>query len=653
MAPQYKPTEIDSVRFDSLEELDSWADSHDQDVLDKFRLSRELYSNYRRTKPSSNLANEPKVVVCHDYKGNYLNDEDNSPIGYFPHKDGFHYFLQFPSLVDVFIYFSHTKISVPPVSWTNALHKQGILSLGTVIFEGVHQQTQLESFIERTNDGKFKYVEYLVLLAKHYGFDGWLINIETYFPKHIDAPEIVKFVESLKAEFHVFNPDSKIIWYDSYISKINRIAYQNGVNEYNYDHFESSDLFFTNYWWDENTLRDNVLNVGLQGIRKKVFVGIDVWGRGSKIGSGGFESGLAMKFIKLYSSNIGLFAPAWTYEHFNKEDFIMNDQQFWIEGITNSNRNGSVSTYVEHYLTPVYINDSQVVFYTNFSQGEGLKYFSNGHKIFDKPWVNVDLQQVTPSYLKLQQLEISKEDAFNGGSSLKVMIQKSVENSSKSNIIKLFDFNNDLISKNLNISVSFKYIDEAVKNDLALSLEITYTIERRYKTISKVREGVYRVPLAISSNWKSLDTTFPLPRLQLREHFVLTGARINWIPNEISESGTHVYNQSNQSWIVVSGYNDINKKYEFLIGDILIEGSDSTTKDINAVTKVKTEELSGDEVISSWADDLSVLHWVIYVNAAFVGTTSTPNWILRRSDRLRIDSFTRFGRTIRGEDVFV
>jgi hypothetical protein len=656
MAPISRKVELSSTRFSSLDELASWVQGGINDPLDKLRIPREYLTNYRRTKRKhpDDATHEPQVIVCHDYKGNYVKDEDDSPLGYFPHNDGLHYFLQFPSLVDIFIYFSHNKISVPPVSWTNTLHRQGILSLGTLIFEGTSDQKSLDALVERAEDGHFKYVKALVKLCLHYRFDGWLVNIETQFFHPLKSIELLSFMQSLRSELHLINPNSKLIWYDSLIASRNRVFYQNGVTELNYEHFDSSDHFFTNYWWDEQTLKKNILNVGIQGIQKKLFVGIDIWGRGSRIGDGGFETGLAMKLIKLYSSNIALFAPAWTYENFNRSDFVLNDQQFWVDEIHDENNpSGSVSTYVEHFTSPMYENGHDTVFYTSFSQGDGNGFSVEGQKVYDQKWVNIGLQQSTPSTLSFKKLEIIKDQSYNGGSSLKVVIQKSVENSSKSNSIDLFKFQNDINSRNLNVSISFKCLDEIVKQDLSLTLEISYYIERRFRSVTKVREGIFRVPLSVELDWKILETSFPLPRLDAREHFVLSGVQINWVPKGPNESHeVENFDPGEKSWIFVSGYSDINTKYELLLGDLLIEGIDNT-KDIQSVNNIIKEEFTDDQILVTWGDNEWVLHWLIYINAQFVGSSITSNWVTHKRDRIRVDCVSRSGKIIRGDDLFV
>lgn len=435
-AIKFEEDSISSQRFSSLDEVEKWYNTKNRSPLDDLRIPRESLSHYNRFRDNND---EIKVLVCHDFKGNYQEGEDENPLGYFPHSSGQHYFIQFPSLVDLFIFFSHYKIAVPPVSWINSLHRQGIPVLGTLIFEGT-DVSESDKLLEKNENGDFKYLEILCELVRHYGFDGWLVNMESHFSSVAKAQDLLLFDEALRSTLHLKVPGSKLIWYDSLITQKNRVFYQNAVNEWNYDHFSTSDLFFTNYWWNEEDLKRNILNIGLQGVKQKLFVGVDIWGRGSRIGNGGFESGLAINYLKRYSTNVALFAPAWTYENFEEDQFLIKDRKFWIGDQTSDETGGSVATYVSHYTTPVYVKDQNVKFYTNFSVGEGTKYRVFAHTVFKNNWVNGNLQLPTPIIDNEKRIDIYYKESFNGGSSLKVTQRNSILNDGKSNILQLFSF---------------------------------------------------------------------------------------------------------------------------------------------------------------------------------------------------------------------
>lgn len=642
---------ISSIKFSSLDEAEEWYNTRGKDLVDAFRIPRESLSNYSRTRNSNKT--ESKVLVCHDFKNNYQEGEDENPLGYFPHPSGQHYYIQFPSLVDVFVYFSHHRISVPPVSWINSLHRQGIPVLGTLIFEGT-DYFKLDQLLDKTEQGEFKYSEILTELVRHYGFDGWLINVESHFSSYAKAQELVLFDEALKSSLHRFVPGSRLIWYDSFITSKNRVFYQNAVNEWNYDNYLSSDLFFTNYWWNEEDLKKNILNIGLQGVKQKLFVGIDVWGRGSKVGNGGFETGVAINFVKRYSSNVALFSPSWTYENFDEDQFLLNDRKFWIGDETSDETGGSVATYISHYTAPVYCKDQNVKFYTNFSVGEGSKFRVFAHTVFNNNWVNGNIQLPTPVIEDEKRLEIYNKEAFNGGSSLKIAYRNSVLNDKKASVFSLFSFKTDIFSNNLNVSLSFKYLTEIPSNS-TYQLEIKFYIERRYRSTHRVRDGSFKLPLAFSNNnWKYIETTFALPRLQVREHFVLEGVQVRWVEN-VDEMSSSVSNSdiNGESWVLVPQDRDSKIVHELLIGDLLIEGIKNEVT-IAPIFKIsKKADSGGKELLVAWDGNVDVLFWFIYINAKFLGVSHTPLWRVQRGDKLRVDIFTRSGKVIPGKDIFI
>ena len=66
------------------------------------------------------------------------------------------------------------------------------------------------------------------------------------------------------------------------------VSYQNELNDENKPFFDICDGIFTNYWWSPNSL-DRSINALENNSRKKdIFIGVDVWGRGT-YGGGQFS----------------------------------------------------------------------------------------------------------------------------------------------------------------------------------------------------------------------------------------------------------------------------------------------------------------------------------------------------------------------------
>ncbi len=69
--------------------------------------------------------NQRQLIVCHDMRNNYLADR------YFQgSKNHDEYTFYHWNIIDMFIYFSHHFITIPPESWINAAHENNTRILG-------------------------------------------------------------------------------------------------------------------------------------------------------------------------------------------------------------------------------------------------------------------------------------------------------------------------------------------------------------------------------------------------------------------------------------------------------------------------------------------------------------------------------------------
>jgi len=83
------------------------------------------------------------------------------------------------SAVDYFCYFSHQYVTIPPSGWLNAAHRHGVPVVGTFIVEApglLNEVLATEETVSRT-------VEALTRLCEHFGFEGWLVNVEVTVPQ--------------------------------------------------------------------------------------------------------------------------------------------------------------------------------------------------------------------------------------------------------------------------------------------------------------------------------------------------------------------------------------------------------------------------------------------------------------------------------------
>ncbi|CAN0909818.1 Cytosolic endo-beta-N-acetylglucosaminidase 2 [Linum grandiflorum] len=114
------------------------------------------------------LPSRPRILVCHDMQGGYVDDKfvqgGSNPDAY----SIWHWYL-----MDVFVYFSHSLVTLPPPCWTNAAHRHGVKVLGTFITEWDEGRI-ISNKLLKTEDSARLYAERLAELAAALGFDGWL-----------------------------------------------------------------------------------------------------------------------------------------------------------------------------------------------------------------------------------------------------------------------------------------------------------------------------------------------------------------------------------------------------------------------------------------------------------------------------------------------
>ncbi|KAL0478585.1 hypothetical protein AKO1_008157 [Acrasis kona] len=288
-----------------------------------------------------------KLIHCHDMMGGYINHSDSQSLG----GSRLHcYNFRFWQYIDIFVYFSHYRVTIPPPGWIEAAHSNGVKVLGNFITEWEEGELELiklldgpdASFDKDASDQPLytKYADLLVELASHYKFDGWFINIESKLPNARYAIKLKNFVKYLTEKMHHSQSESLVIWYDSIIDT-GELKWQNELNESNKMFFDVCDGMFLNYFWKPDHLERSMHMAG-DSRRYDVYAGVDVWGRGT-FGGGMFNSIKAIQEAFCNHLSMGLFAPAWTLEsvaHHRVDDsdgsdrrvmqsFIDNENLFW------------------------------------------------------------------------------------------------------------------------------------------------------------------------------------------------------------------------------------------------------------------------------------------------------------------------------------
>ncbi|KAA8539540.1 hypothetical protein F0562_026232 [Nyssa sinensis] len=349
----------------------------------------------------SSLADRPRILVCHDMAGGY---SDDKWVQGGTNADAYaiwHWYL-----IDVFVYFSHSLVTLPPPCWINAAHKHGVKVLGTFITEWDEGRVIANALLS-TKESAQMYAERLTELAVALGFDGWLINMEVKLDVG-KIPNLKEFVSHLTQTMHFSVPGSLVIWYDS-ITVNGDLKWQDQLNAHNKHFFDICDGIFVNYTWKENYPK---LSAAIAGDRKfDVYMGIDVFGRGS-YGGGQWNTNVALDVLKKDGVSAAIFAPGWVYETKQPPDFQTAQNRWWA--------------LVEKSWGILQNFPRVLPFYSNFDQGHGYQFTIDGGQVLNNPWNNISSQSFQPfiefsgdpSPNTIQVLVDFKEASYSGGGNI-------------------------------------------------------------------------------------------------------------------------------------------------------------------------------------------------------------------------------------------
>uniref|UniRef100_A0A3B3ZNA2 Cytosolic endo-beta-N-acetylglucosaminidase n=1 Tax=Periophthalmus magnuspinnatus TaxID=409849 RepID=A0A3B3ZNA2_9GOBI len=349
----------------TMEELLSWKRSE----AHPFNVSTVALSP--RDPP---LSHSPlRTLVSHDMMGGYLDDRflqgTDSALPY-----SFYHWHH----IDIFNYFTHNMVTIPPAGWTNAGHRHGVLVLGTFITEWTEGAKVCEDFLK--DEESYRAVaDKLVQICHCYGFDGWLINIENELSASA-VKTMPLFLRYLTEQIHERVSAGLVLWYDSVV-QTGKLHWQNELNQNNRSFFDVCDGFFTNYNWTEQNLEWMKGYSAVQGRQADVYIGVDVFGRGDVVG-GMYDTNKALELIRKHNFSAAIFAPGWVYETQEKTEFRHNQDKFW----------GLLSDHL-----PLHRHVSSLPFTSTFCQGFGKNFYWRG-KVLQQTWFDLSAQQIQPQF---------------------------------------------------------------------------------------------------------------------------------------------------------------------------------------------------------------------------------------------------------------
>ncbi|WFD31521.1 mannosyl-glycoprotein endo-beta-N-acetylglucosaminidase [Malassezia sp. CBS 17886] len=274
---------------------------------------------------------------------------------------------------DLFVYFAHRRVSLPPAGWIRAAHTHGCPVLGTLIFEWDESKADLALLLDgrpshAASNSPTSWADLLIDLALARGVQGFLVNVEVALDLRPCRNEVarllmrMRYAEKLRRWVQCLRTMGAercaawtVVWYDSVTYPAGQLAWQDALTPVNAPFFQAADAGFTNYTWARPGAWDGAdgfhpalcfsaaVADSLSYARENVFVGVDVFGRNcyggwhtcealELIGPHRQRASVAPEAVSLATAcvndtpdvadqgtaiglSVALFAPGWTWEH--------------------------------------------------------------------------------------------------------------------------------------------------------------------------------------------------------------------------------------------------------------------------------------------------------------------------------------------------
>ena len=332
--------------------------------------------------------------------------------------------------------FEFGSINMPNPGYTNAAHRNGVLSMGCVYFDPNNRPGQpVHPLFERDEEGNFIIAEKLVEFANWYGFDGYFFNQE----EAIDAADVPLYKEFIQ---QVREAGLYCQMYDSLNDNGGINAWTSTLDEDTYHLIEDpevgkvNDSVFISYDWSAgNKMATSLKNMEAWNVDpyKQVFFGVEA--NQGKMLSGGhnstynFAEYMYKEGTKDLVGSVALFT-ADGFIHDQIEDVIKSDdpndrekdEYQWMvferERMYFSGANSDPTDTGEKpgaSRTDLGLNDvggwvgvadfksensvaGGDTFYTDFNTGHGMSYYVDGQVSNEEEWGNMNLQGILPTW---------------------------------------------------------------------------------------------------------------------------------------------------------------------------------------------------------------------------------------------------------------
>lgn len=329
----------------------------------------------------------------------------------------------------------HGVINIPNPAYTDAAHRNGVLSLGCWFWP---RELAFHELLEKSADGIYIIAKKMIEMADYFGFDGYFINQEASIEED-QAKQLMEMLKYMRGEGLYFS------WYDC-LAEDGQLRYVNGFNEINAPWVteddkgeKANDSVFMNYAYTPERLEeaaDYARELGLDPY-ESLYAGIENdkfrFERGKEL-SAIFredEARTPRTSLSLFGTDMVWHRGPNPFDPQMQVHIEERERMYWSGPNENPvqsgrERNSEAQSWpgIAHYIPEKSVIGS-FPFVSRFNNGHGLAFYVDGKKSSMKPWNHVGIQDLLPTWQWWTEGEpisvgYHYEDAWNGGTSIEV-----------------------------------------------------------------------------------------------------------------------------------------------------------------------------------------------------------------------------------------
>lgn len=354
--------------------------------------------------------------------------------------------------------FEFGSVNMPNPGYTNAAHRNGVLSMGCVYFDPNNRPGQpVNAMFKKDADGRYIVADKLKEFADWYGFDGYFFNQEESVPSNLmgDYKAFIKQCRESGLYCQMYDSLTGAGNIDAWRSTFNQDVYNTMLEDAQLGSINDS-VFISYDWSYSNKMATSLEYIEKLGVNpfERVFFGVEGNQGRMATGNGIRNSGVGHNstwnfanymYQKDESGNptknlvgsVALFTPdAFIHDQIEdvindkndpgnpndreKDDYqwmVMERERLYFSGANEDPTNTDVYPNREREdlgLTGLandiggwpgvadFKDEESVVnggnFVSNFNTGHGMQYFINGAVSNDEEWGNMNLQGILPTW---------------------------------------------------------------------------------------------------------------------------------------------------------------------------------------------------------------------------------------------------------------